>query len=39
MIEKELQKGDILEWWVTGDANFSMGIFLSDNKDEANLEK
>lgn len=39
IITNELKEGDVLEWWVMGDANFSMGVFFADDKNEENIEK
>lgn len=39
LITKDLKQGDILSWWVSGDADFGIGVYFSKNKDEKNPEK
>uniref|UniRef100_A0A914C5Y9 CRAL-TRIO domain-containing protein n=1 Tax=Acrobeloides nanus TaxID=290746 RepID=A0A914C5Y9_9BILA len=37
-LSKELKAGDALQWWISGDAEFGLGVFYSKNRDENNTE-
>lgn len=39
LLSNELKAGDVLQWWISGDAEFGLGIYYTKNKDEKSIEK